>query len=62
MEDIKDIVDLAESKAQIELKEKDLFNVVMKSAHQTIEIAKLRRKLAEKEAVIKTLKEVIDKL
>ena len=62
MEDIKDIVDLAESKAQIELKEKDLFNVVMKSAHQTIEIVKLRRKLAEKEAVIKTLKEVIDKL
>ena len=62
MEDIKDIVDLAESKAQIELKEKDLFNVVMKSAHQTIEIVKLRRKLVEKEAVIKTLKEVIDKL
>lgn len=62
MEDIKDIVDLAESKAQIELKEKDLFNVVMKSAHQTIEIAKLRRKLTEKEAVIKTLKEIIDKL
>ena len=62
MEDIKDIVDLAESKAQIELKEKDLFSVVMKSAHQTIEIVKLRRKLAEKEAVIKTLKEVIDKL
>mgnify|MGYP003154690117 CR=1 FL=1 len=62
MEDIKDIVDLAESKAQIELKEKDLFNVVMKSAHQTIEIAKLRKKLAEKEAVIKTFKEIIDKL
>jgi len=62
VEDIKDIVDLAESKAQIELKEKDLFNVVMKSAHQTIEIAKLRRKLTEKEAVIKTLKEIIDKL
>jgi len=62
MEDIKDIVDLAESKALIELKEKDLFNVVMKSAHQTIEIAKLRKKLAEKEAVIKTFKEIIDKL
>ena len=57
-----EITDLAEAKALIELKEKDLFSVVMKSAHQTIEIAKLRRKLAEKEAVIKTLKEIIDKL
>ena len=62
MEDIDDIVDLAEAKAQMELKEKDLFNVVMKSAHQTIEIAKLKRKLAEREATIKTLKEVIDKI
>ena len=56
MKDIDDIVDLAEAKALIELKEKDLFNVVMKSAHQTIEIAKLRRKLAEREATIKILK------
>ena len=62
MEDIDDIVDLAEAKAQMELKEKDLFNVVMKSAHQTIEIAKLRRKLTEREATIKILKEVIDKI
>tara|TARA_R100000742_G_C4226670_1_gene49152 strand:+ start:362 stop:550 length:189 start_codon:yes stop_codon:yes gene_type:complete len=62
MKDIDDIVDLAEAKAQMELKEKDLFNVVMKSAHQTIEIAKLKRKLAEREATIKTLKEVIDKI
>jgi len=57
-----EITDLAEAKAQMELKEKVLFNVVMKSAHQTIEIAKLRRKLAEREATIKILKEVIDKL
>ena len=62
MKDIDDIVDLAEAKAQMELKEKDLFNVVMKSAHQTIEIAKLRRKLTEREATIKILKEVIDKI
>ena len=62
MKDIDDIVDLAEAKALMELKEKDLFNVVMKSAHQTIEIAKLRRKLAEREATIKILKKVIDKL
>ena len=62
MKDKDDIVDLAEAKAQMELKEKDLFNVVMKSAHQTIEIAKLRRKLAEREATIKILKKVIDKL
>ena len=59
MKDIDDIVDLAEAKAQMELKEKDLFNVVMKSAHQTIEIAKLKRKLAEREATIKILKEII---
>ena len=62
MEDVKDIVGLAEARALIELKEKDLFSLVMKSAHQTIEICKLRRDLTEKEAVIKTLKEVIDKL
>ena len=59
MKDIDDIVDLAEAIAQMELKEKDLFNVVMKSAHQTIEIAKLKRKLAEREATIKILKEII---
>ena len=62
MKDIDDIVDLAEAKAQMELKEKDLFNVVMKSAHQTIEIAKLRRKFPEREVTIKILKEVMDKL
>jgi len=57
-----EITDLAQAKALIELKEKDLFSVVMKSAHQTIEICKLRRILTEREATIKTLKEVIDKL
>ena len=57
-----EITDLAEAKALIELKEKDLFSVVMKSAHQTIQICKLRTKLAEREATIKTLKEVIDKI
>ena len=40
-----EITELAEAKALIELKEKDLFSVVMKSAHQTIEICKLRTKL-----------------
>ena len=58
----KEINDLVEAKALIELKEKDLFKVIMESASQTIKICKLRTKLIEKETTIKTLKEIINKM